>query len=183
MAEEVLQTGHFEWAGDAQGIEGLAGQVHGKKDILNNFCIGVPSNEGRCTHCHAGYGWADSTFDFEDPENIDCLVCHDTTGTYKKLPGLSGHPNYKTIEWPPHSGKFRPPTDLKKVAQNVGPTSRKTCGTCQGDDDCRDVAAGFCELTGGVCVECLEGSACTAPEVCRGGSSEWGRVGDEGDCR
>ena len=34
------------------------------------------------------------------------------------------------MEWPPHSGKFRPPTDLKKIAQNVGKTSRDTCGSC-----------------------------------------------------
>ena len=93
MAEEVLETAHFEWAGVAQNLVGdPAGQIHGKKDILNNFCIGVPSNEGRCTQCHAGYGWADSTFDFEDPENIDCLVCHDQTGDYAKAPTTAGLP-------------------------------------------------------------------------------------------
>jgi len=93
MAEEVLETAHFEWAGVAQNLVGdPAGQIHGKKDMLNNFCIGVPSNEGRCTQCHAGYGWADSTFDFEDPENIDCLVCHDQTSTYAKAPTTAGLP-------------------------------------------------------------------------------------------
>ena len=63
-------------------------------------------------------------------QNVDCLACHDTTGGYKKLPGLAGHPNYKTMEWPPHSGKFKAPTDLKRIAQNVGKTSRETCGAC-----------------------------------------------------
>jgi octaheme c-type cytochrome (tetrathionate reductase family) len=93
LAEEVLETAHFEWEGVAQNIVGEAqGQIHGKKDILNNFCIGVPSNEGRCTQCHAGYGWADNTFDFEDPKNIDCLVCHDQTGTYAKAPTTAGLP-------------------------------------------------------------------------------------------
>ena len=93
MAEEVLETAHFKWEGVAQNIVGDAqGQIHGKKDILNNFCIGVPSNEGRCTQCHAGYGWVDNTFDFQDPENIDCLVCHDQTGTYAKAKPNGGLP-------------------------------------------------------------------------------------------
>ncbi len=93
MAQEVLETAHFEWAGVAQNLVGApAGQIHGKKDFLNNFCIGVPSNEARCTQCHAGYGWSDSTFDFADIENIDCLVCHDQTGTYAKNPRTAGMP-------------------------------------------------------------------------------------------
>ena len=126
MAEEVLQTGHFEWAGDAQGIEGLAGQVHGKKDILNNFCIGVPSNEGRCTQCHAGYGWADSTFDFEDPENINCLVCHDQTTTYAKAPTTAGLPA-DTV-------------DLQAVARSVANNEGKP--TIENCIDCHAFAGG-----------------------------------------
>ena len=63
-------------------------------------------------------------------ENVDCLVCHDTTGAYKKAPGMAGHPAYKPIENPPGSGKFIQPVDLKKVAQAVGKTSRDTCGAC-----------------------------------------------------
>ncbi|MDD2317631.1 MAG: tetrathionate reductase family octaheme c-type cytochrome [Desulfobacterales bacterium] len=74
------------------------------------------SNEARCTSCHAGYGWKDNTFDFTDRTRIDCLVCHDTTGTYKKAPPGAGMPD--------------PKVDLVKVAQNVGHSSRKTCGEC-----------------------------------------------------
>ena len=47
---------------------------------------------------------------------IDCLVCHDTTGTYKKVPTGAGMPDTKV--------------DLVKVAKNVGNTTRKTCGDC-----------------------------------------------------
>jgi octaheme c-type cytochrome (tetrathionate reductase family) len=47
---------------------------------------------------------------------IDCLVCHDRTGTYKKTPTAAGLPD--------------PEVDLVAVAQSVGPTSRKTCGDC-----------------------------------------------------
>ena len=65
-----------------------------------------------CTSCHAGYGWKDKNFDFSSENNVDCLACHDTTGNYKKLPGLAGHPVYKEMELPPGSGKIVKPVDL-----------------------------------------------------------------------
>ena len=105
VADEVLETAHFKWEGVATNIEGFEGEIHGKNDILNNFCIAVPTNEGRCTQCHAGYGYADNTFDFGDPENIDCLVCHDQTATYAKAPTTAGLPD--------------PAVDLDAVAQSV----------------------------------------------------------------
>jgi octaheme c-type cytochrome (tetrathionate reductase family) len=74
------------------------------------------SNEARCTSCHTGYGWKDNTFDFTDKTRIDCLVCHDTTATYKKAPPAAGMPD--------------PKVDLVEVAKNVGQTSRRTCGVC-----------------------------------------------------
>ena len=74
------------------------------------------SNEARCTSCHAGYGWKDNTFDFTDKTRIDCLVCHDTTGTYKKAP--------------PGAGMPASDVDLVHVAKNVGRTSRQSCGQC-----------------------------------------------------
>lgn len=125
-AKQLHKTKHWKW----DYINPDTKQHLGKNNVINNFCTSVPSNYSFCTACHIGYGWKDDTFDFTAEENVDCVVCHDTTGKYKKLPGLSGHPNYKTKEWPPHSGNFRPPTDLKTVAQNVGKTSRKTCGAC-----------------------------------------------------
>ena len=92
LADEFLTTAHFKWEGLATNIAGHEGDIHGKNDILNNFCIAVPSNEGRCTQCHAGYGYKDATYDFGDPENIDCLVCHDQTNTYAKAPTTAGLP-------------------------------------------------------------------------------------------
>lgn len=125
-AKQIHKTKHWTW----EYKNPDTGQVLGKKHVINNFCTSVASNQDHCSACHIGYGWADNSFDFTVEENVDCLVCHDTTGTYKKLPGLAGHPNYQTMEWPPKSGRFRPATDLKKVAQNVGKTSRKNCGAC-----------------------------------------------------
>jgi len=59
---------------------------------------------------------------------VDCLVCHDQTGTYKKWPSGAGHPVKAPKKW---KGKklFLPP-DWNKVAQSVSRPSRKNCGTC-----------------------------------------------------
>ena len=84
--------------------------------MINNYCIAVTSNWPRCTSCHIGYGWKDNSFDFNDGYNIDCLICHDQTGTYKKTPTGAGMPD--------------PSVDLVRVAQSVGPTTRKNCADC-----------------------------------------------------
>jgi len=125
-AKQVHHTKHWTW----EFINPVTKRKLGKKNVINNFCTSVSTNQSFCSACHVGYGWKDDSFDFTKEESVDCLVCHDTTKKYKKLPGLAGHPNYKTMEWPPHSGKFREPTDLKKIAQNIGKTSRDTCGAC-----------------------------------------------------
>jgi len=125
-AKQVHKTKHWTW----EVLNPESKQVLGKKNVINNFCTAIPSNEAFCTACHAGYGWKDDKFDFKSEENVDCLVCHDRTGKYKKLPGLAGHPAYKEMEFPPGSGKMIKPVDLSSVAQSVGPTSRATCGAC-----------------------------------------------------
>jgi octaheme c-type cytochrome (tetrathionate reductase family) len=125
-AKQLHKTKHWTW----DYINTQTNQHLGKNKVINNFCTAVPSNYKFCTACHIGYGWENDKFDFTSEVNVDCLVCHDTTGKYKKLPGLAGHPNYDTMEFPAHSGKFRPPTDLKAIAQGVGKTSRQTCGAC-----------------------------------------------------
>jgi octaheme c-type cytochrome (tetrathionate reductase family) len=105
QGEAALEMGHFKWEGRTDRIVGLEGQVHGKNDMLNNFCVSVPSNEARCTQCHIGYGYKDSDYNFDDPANVDCLVCHDQTGTYAKAPTTAGLP--------------LPTVDLNAVAQSV----------------------------------------------------------------
>lgn len=125
-AKQVHATKHWTW----EANNPKTGQVLGKKNVINNFCTSISSNQSFCSACHVGYGWKDDSFDFSSQSNVDCLVCHDTTGEYKKIPGLAGHPNYEVIEHPPGSSKFRDPTDLQNIAQNVGKTSRKTCGSC-----------------------------------------------------
>lgn len=126
-ARQVHRTKHWTW----EYMNPDNQQRLGKKNVLNNFCISISQNYPFCTGCHVGYGWKDKNFDFTVEENVDCLVCHDTTGTYKKPGGLAGNPVVgKPLESPPGSGKFINPVDLTKVAQKIGKTSRDTCGAC-----------------------------------------------------
>jgi len=125
-ASEVMHTTHWTW----EYVNETTGQTLGKKTLINNFCIDIESNEPRCTSCHVGYGWKNESFDFTAQENVDCLVCHDTTGAYKKFPTGAGLPVSEPMEFPAGSGTIWTPPDLANVAQNVGVTSRQTCGSC-----------------------------------------------------
>jgi octaheme c-type cytochrome (tetrathionate reductase family) len=128
QARDFMKTVHWTWSA-RQKADGKEFDL-GKANAVNNYCIALPSNEPRCTSCHAGYGWKDGSFDFSNAENVDCLVCHDTTGMYKKFPTAAGHPAYKDVEFPPKSGKIWKAIDLEKVAQNVGKPGRANCGAC-----------------------------------------------------
>lgn len=114
-AYDVMQTSHWTWESRPYELERRDEPVTiGKRNSLNNFCIGIQSNWEGCTSCHAGYGWSDQNFDFTDSSNVDCLVCHETSGTYVK--GDSGIPLEEV--------------DLAAVAQSVGYPERQNCGSC-----------------------------------------------------
>ena len=68
IGDDVMTTAHWNWEGTVSGIKGFEGTIHGKKDLLNNFCLAVPTNEARCNQCHISYGWGDKNFDFGEPE-------------------------------------------------------------------------------------------------------------------
>ena len=121
-AKQIQQTTHWTWDNQFD-----VGESVGKTTQINNFCIGVQSNEPRCTSCHTGYGWKDNTFDFTVEENVDCVVCHDTTGTYKKFPTGAGLPVSEPTDF---DGKTFNPPDLSMIGQSVGKTSNETCGSC-----------------------------------------------------
>ncbi len=122
IGDDILTTAHWNWEGTVLAIEGLEGETHGKTDIINNFCVAVPTNEGRCAQCHIGLGWTGTDFDFTDPSNIDCLVCHDQTGTYAKK------------KEPPFAGFPADGLDLQAIAQSVarndGVPTRDNCIFC-----------------------------------------------------
>jgi len=115
---ELLQSSHFKWERE-EYIPGRGVVYLGKKNLLNNFCTGVQSNEGSCMKCHAGYGWSDKSFDFENEYNIDCIICHDHTGTYAKANGGAGYPVM---------GDDGP--DFKAILGSVGLPKSDNCGTC-----------------------------------------------------
>lgn len=124
---EVMATSHWTWE-KKQEIEGKV-VARGKKNVINNFCIALPSNYKRCTSCHAGYGWKDANFDFTDESRVDCLVCHDNSGKYMKpkdapagagMPaGFTGNPKFD-----------KKPYDLVEMAQKTGMPTRKNCLVC-----------------------------------------------------
>jgi len=116
-AGEVMQTAHWNWQGDEVELPGRDTALRiGKRNVINNFCIGVQSNWPACTMCHIGYGWEDEEFDFSDVSRVDCLVCHDNSGTYLKKFQGAGLPDEGV--------------DLLQVARSVGMPRRQNCGSC-----------------------------------------------------
>lgn len=112
-ATDVMKTSHWTWAGGDVMRNGKLVRI-GKKNLINNFCISVGGNWETCTKCHAGYGWKDKNFDFNKQENVDCLVCHDGSGTYTK--SKEGLPD--------------PKVNLAVAARSVRAPYRQNCGAC-----------------------------------------------------
>nr|WP_242519327.1 tetrathionate reductase family octaheme c-type cytochrome [Halochromatium roseum] len=118
--EHFMRNIHWTWS----YTDPNTGQQLGKRYLINNFCTNSRGNEGMCAQCHAGYGWKDETFDFTDETKIDCLVCHETTGTYYKTPNSEGHAACSVML------EGKPPLDLVAAAQSVDLPQRANCGTC-----------------------------------------------------
>ncbi len=104
-AKQLHKTKHWRW----DFTHPQTGQALGKRNIVNNFCGSITTNYAFCTSCHISYGWKDANFNFTSEEDVACIVCHDTTGTYRKFPVGTGHPNFED----------NPPQ----------------CGTCHGEGD------------------------------------------------
>lgn len=114
-AKDLMKTSHYTWERGPVKIPGRDISLKiGKKNLLNNFCIGIQGNEASCSSCHAGYGWKDNLPISKKEEDVDCLICHDWSGTYAK--GKSGMPQ-KGV-------------NLQVVAQAVGYSKRDNCGKC-----------------------------------------------------
>jgi len=116
-----MKTAHWQWLGPEETIPGRAEPMRiGKRNLLNNFCIGIQGNWAGCTKCHAGYGWDKADYDFSKAENVDCLVCHDWSSSYVK--GPAGLPEKaSTFSWPPKasaipSGKTAAPAIIMAAA-------------------------------------------------------------------
>ncbi|MBZ0202960.1 MAG: tetrathionate reductase family octaheme c-type cytochrome [Ignavibacteria bacterium] len=113
--KEVMRSSHWNWERQ-EYIKGKGIVSIGKKNAINNFCIGVEGNEQSCAKCHIGFGMTDSMFSYTDQKNIDCMVCHDNTETYVKGNERSGYPDAEL--------------DLQKIATGIGKPKRSNCGVC-----------------------------------------------------
>lgn len=115
---QMLRTTHFTWKRDPVQVPWRDEPVViGKSNQINNFCIGTQGNEVRCMTCHTGYGWTEEGFDFDNPENVDCLACHADTSMYAK--GEYGLPAEGV--------------DLLAAARSVRAPTRDNCGKCHFD--------------------------------------------------
>ena len=117
---QFVKNKHWIWS----YTNPVTGQKLGKSVLINNFCTNARGNEGMCAQCHAGYNMKGSNYDFTNEENIDCLVCHESTGTYYKVPPTKGNKACSIM----FEGKK--PIDWVKVAQNVRLPARSNCGAC-----------------------------------------------------
>ncbi|MCB0282546.1 MAG: tetrathionate reductase family octaheme c-type cytochrome [Calditrichaeota bacterium] len=113
--KEVMNSSHWNWE-RPEYIEGKGIVYLGKKNAVNNFCIGTQSNEQACAKCHIGFGMSDKGFSFTDSTNIDCMVCHDNSGSYVKANNLGGYPD--------------PVLNLNEIARHIGRPTRDNCGVC-----------------------------------------------------
>jgi octaheme c-type cytochrome (tetrathionate reductase family) len=117
--DEIMHTVHWTWESEPVAIPGHNDVVTGigKMNLLNNFCIAATGNERTCMSCHAGYGWEETPYDFENKLNVDCLACHADMGVYGK--GEYGNPAEGV--------------DLLAAAQSVRNPDRQNCGACHFD--------------------------------------------------
>ncbi|MGD8781402.1 MAG: tetrathionate reductase family octaheme c-type cytochrome [Ignavibacteria bacterium] len=113
--KEVMRSSHWNWE-RVSYIEGRGLTSIGKKNVLNNFCIGASSNEQACAKCHIGFGMSDDEFDFNNAVNVDCMVCHDNSEEYMKGSALAGYPDRHV--------------NLTRVAQSVGTPKKENCSFC-----------------------------------------------------
>ncbi len=139
-AKDIMKTSHWTWSNKSDKIPGKEGKTleTGKSKGINNFCISIQSNEERCTSCHIGYGWKDKNFNFSDESKVDCLICHDTTGTYEKFPSGAGYPvggdhgslkGKKSVLFKGNNKIYHEP-NYNLIVKNVGKPGRENCGVC-----------------------------------------------------
>ncbi len=117
VGRDILNTAHWNWKEYSPTLAGYEHRLNISLTLMaNNACLAIGPNLEGCASCHIGYGWLDSRFNFSNPVNIDCLICHDTTGSYRKELGKGGLPDRAL--------------DLAAVARKVGRPSRQACGSC-----------------------------------------------------
>lgn len=115
-AEQVMHTTHWTWESQPFSVPWRDEAVTiGKANQINNFCISAQGNQKSCMSCHIGYDWQEGqAYDYQNPNNVDCLACHAATALYAK----SDYGN-------PAEG-----VDLLAAARSVRSPTRENCGAC-----------------------------------------------------
>lgn len=111
-ATEVLQSTHWTWKRE-RTINGKLVQ-YGKKDSLAGFAVDIASNPSRCLRCHISGNPGLEVLDKGGAAEVDCLVCHDTTGTYAR----------------DQTGGKLQQRDYETIARTVGKPGPANCLTC-----------------------------------------------------
>lgn len=114
-AKDIMNGNHWNWE-RVDYIKGKGIVYLGKRNAINNYCLSVVNSEKLCAKCHIGFGIDHTGRGFTDSTNIDCLICHDNTGSYAKASGEAGAPS--------------PNVNFNFVAQNVGKPQNVNCGSC-----------------------------------------------------
>ncbi len=106
---DILASVHWRW----QRQRSIDGRMvsYAKLDGLTNFGIVAGSNPDRCLACHVSIAPTPETMAAARPETIDCLVCHDTSGSYRR-------------------GTTPVPADLLRMARGAGRPGPANCRTC-----------------------------------------------------
>lgn len=112
-AEEVLQSTHWTWK-SSRTVNGRQ-VLYGKMDSLTGFAVDVASNPSRCLRCHISTNPVAGIIDQGGAADVDCLVCHDTSGRYRR-------------------GELLEQADYEIIARSAGKPGPANCATCHFSD-------------------------------------------------
>lgn len=132
--KQVHASKHWKW----EFSNKKTGQTLGKKHVVNNTLMSISANGPYCARCHISNEWTEEKFDFSDETQVDCLACHDTTGTYAsmKMHQLRSKCSACHVEFDKSKARQvvgRP--DFAELAKHVGKPSLQTCGSCHFKSD------------------------------------------------
>ncbi|MCP4154013.1 MAG: tetrathionate reductase family octaheme c-type cytochrome, partial [bacterium] len=117
VGDDVLKSAHWNWKGLTPAISGHEHSIDtGLFKLIDNYTITMSPELVDSNVFHIGYNTGDKRTSFTGVNNLDCLVCHDTTGTYEKDEKRGGLPMEGN--------------DLSAIAESVGRPSRSNCGKC-----------------------------------------------------
>ncbi len=109
QAEDVRKSIHWSW--ERNRVLNNKTILSKKMADLSRFGIAAAVNPKACRRCHISILSSGTQAEANGVStDIDCLVCHDTTGTYQ----INGHRD----------------ADLEHIARNVGTPSPRNCRLC-----------------------------------------------------